>query len=76
MTKTKIALAAALLMGTATAALADDGHSNRTKRYTANVGAAQSTPMRVNQARNMSAPNSNLMMNVMDRASSPFACGG
>ena len=77
MTKTKIALVAALLMGTATAALADDGHSNRTKRYTANTGATQSTPIRVNQAGNMSAPNTNnLMMNVMDRASSPFACGG
>jgi hypothetical protein len=76
MTKTKIALAAVLLMGTATAALADDGLSNRTKRHTANAGAAQSTPIRVNQAGNMAAPNGNLMMNVMDRASSPFACGG
>ena len=76
MTRTKIALAAALLMGTATAALAEDGHTNRTKRHTANAGATQSTPARLDQARNMSAPNSNLMMNVMDRASSPFACGG
>ena len=37
----------------------------------------QATPVRLNQARNMSEPNTNnLMMNVMDRASSPFACGG
>lgn len=78
MIRTKIALAAALLMGTATVALAADGsHSNRTKRHTAQAGAAQSTPVRLNQARNMSEPNTNnLMMNVMDRASSPFACGG
>ena len=77
MTKTKIALAAALLMGTATVALAEDGHTNRTKRHTAHAGATQVTPVRLNQARNMSEPNTNnLMMNVMDRASSPFACGG
>jgi hypothetical protein len=74
---TKITLAAALLMGTATAALADDGfHPNRAKRHTAYAGATQSAPMRLNQSRNVSTPNSNLMMNVMDRASSPFACGG
>jgi hypothetical protein len=78
MTKTKIALAAALLVGTATAALAEDGsHANRAKRHMANAGATQSTPVRLNQAGTMSAPNTNnLMMNVMDRASSPFACGG
>jgi hypothetical protein len=77
MTRMKIALAAALLMSTATAALADNGHMNRTKRHTAHAGATQATPVRLNQAGNMSAPNTNnLMMNVMDRASSPFACGG
>ena len=77
MTKTKIVLAAALLMGTATVALAEDGHMNRTKRHTAHAGATQATPVRLNQARNMSEPTTNnLMMNVMDRASSPFACGG
>jgi hypothetical protein len=70
MTKTMIALAAALLMGTTTAALAGDG-SRPAKRSTA--GALQS---RVSQPSNMSMPNGNLMMNVMDRASSPFACGG
>jgi tryptophan synthase alpha subunit len=71
MTKTTIALAAALLMGTATVAMAADG-SRPAKR----VSGAQSTPTRMTQPTNMSAPNGNLMMNVMDRASSPFACGG
>jgi hypothetical protein len=38
---------------------------------------AKATPVRVEQSSSMSMmPNSNLMMNVMDRASSPFACGG
>jgi hypothetical protein len=70
-TKTTIALAAALLMGTATVAMAGDG-SRPAKR----VSGAQSTPMRANQPASMSMPNGNLMMNVMDRASSPFSCGG
>lgn len=67
---TTIAVAAALLMGTATVALAGDG-SRAAKR----VPGAQSSPVRMTQPSNMS-PNGNLMMNVMDRASSPFACGG
>jgi hypothetical protein len=71
MTKTTIALAATLLMGTATVAMAGDG-SRPAKRVTG--GAMQST--RMSQPANMSMPNGNLMMNVMDRASSPFACGG
>jgi hypothetical protein len=73
---TKIALAAALLMSTATVALAMDGsYPNRTKRSLSNASAAQST--QVNQGRNASVPmTNNIMMNVMDRASSPFACGG
>jgi len=74
MTKTTIALAAALLMSTATIAMAGSA-----KRYVASAAGAaiKSTPVRVDQNRNMSMmPNSNLMMNVMDRASSPFACGG
>jgi hypothetical protein len=60
-------------MGTATVAMAGSA-----KRHTASAGGAmKSTPVRVDQNRNMSMmPNSNLMMNVMDRASSPFACGG
>ena len=70
MTRTTIALAAALLMGTATVAMAGDG-SRPAKRVT---GAMQSP--RMSQPTNMSMPNGNLMMNVMDRASSPFACGG
>ena len=74
---TKITLATALLMGTATVALAQGTHPNRTNRAFAAAGAAQSTQMPMNQGRNMSAPlTNNLMMNVMDRASSPFACGG
>lgn len=73
MTRTTIALAAALLMGTATVAMAGDG-SRPAKRSAG--AAAQSTSMRMSQPTNMSMPNGNLMMNVMDRASSPFACGG
>ena len=71
MIRTTIALAAALLMGTASVALAGDG-ARVAKRSTA----VQSTPMRMTQPSNLSMPNGNLMMNVMDRASSPFACGG
>jgi len=71
MTTTKIVLAAALMMSTATVAMADTA-----KRHSAQ--GAKATPVRVDQSRNMSmAPSTNnLMMNVMDRASSPFACGG
>jgi hypothetical protein len=72
MTKTTLAFAAALLMGTATVALAGEG-SRPAKRVS---GAMQSNSMRAAQPANMSAPNGNLMMNVMDRASSPFSCGG
>jgi hypothetical protein len=69
MTKTTIALAAALLMSTATVAMA--GPAKRQPVST------KTTTVRVDQSRNTSMmPNSNLMMNVMDRASSPFACGG
>ena len=72
MTRTKIVLAAALLIGTASAALAEDGYSKPAKHY-----AAQQASKRPNQDRNMSTPaTNNLMMNVMDRASSPFSCGG
>ena len=69
MTKTMIVLAATLLAGSATVATAESA-----KRHPA---PNKSTRVRVDQSRNMSMmPNSNLMMNVMDRASSPFACGG
>jgi hypothetical protein len=76
MTKTKIAFAAALLIGTASAALADNGQTNRSKRHIANAGAAQATPVRLNESGMSTPTTNNLMMNVMDRASSPFACGG
>ena len=73
MSKTKIALAVALLVSTAMPALA----GNSTSKRHAAMGTKQSTSMRAEQTRNMSMmPNGNLMMNVMDRASSPFACGG
>jgi hypothetical protein len=69
MTKTTIALAATVLMSTASVAMAGSA-----KRHPVS---AKTTTVRVYQSRNMSMmPNSNLMMNVMDRASSPFACGG
>jgi hypothetical protein len=75
MTRTKFALAAALLMSTASVGLGESPAS--AKRNPTRAGVAQSTPVRADQNRNMSMmPNSNLMMNVMDRASSPFACGG
>ena len=74
MTTTRIALAAVLLIGTSSAALAEDGlRSKGGKRYSASASATKPAPMR--QDRNMSTPD-NLMMNVMDRASSPFSCGG
>ena len=75
MTTTRIALAAVLLIGTVSAALAEDGlRSKSTKRLSASAASAmQSTPKRPVDA---SMPGANLMMNVMDRASSPFACGG
>ena len=69
MAKMTIALTAVLMMSTATAAMASSA-----KRQPV---AAKAAPVRVDQSRNMSMmPNSNLMMNVIDRASSPFACGG
>ena len=73
MIRLKIALATALMIGTASAAMADSS-----KRHSATAAATKATPVRVDQNRNMSMMPStdNLMMNVMDRASSPFACGG
>lgn len=79
MTRVKIALAAVLLIGTASAPLAEDGfRPNPAKRSSANTAASTIKPaaMRPNQRPNASMPGGNLMMNVMDRASSPFACGG
>ena len=51
MTRTTIALAAALLMGTATVALAETA---RVPPSALAAGAMQSTPMRVESAANMS----------------------
>jgi len=70
MAKMTIALTAVLMMSTATAAMASSA-----KRQPV---AAKAAPVRVDQSRNMSMMpgTNNLMMNVMDRASSPFACGG
>jgi hypothetical protein len=69
MTRTSITLAVALMMSTATVAMAESAKRSPTP--------PKATPVRVEQSRNSSMmPNSNLMMNVMDRASSPFACGG
>jgi hypothetical protein len=77
MTMRRIALAVVLVIGTATVALAEDGFRPKAaKRASANASAIQSTPLRPNQDRNVSTSADNLMMNVMDRASSPFACGG
>jgi hypothetical protein len=74
MTGTKIALAAALLMSTATVGMAEPA---KRSPALASGAAKHSTPMRTNQGRDiMSMQGGNLMMNVMDRASSPFACGG
>ena len=77
MTMSRIALAVVLVTGTATVALAEDGFRPKAaKRASANASAIPSTPLRPNQDRNVSTSVDNLMMNVMDRASSPFACGG
>ena len=77
MTMTRIALAVALVMGTATVALAQDGFRPKpVKRASANASAIQATPLRPHQDRSVSTSVDNLMMNVMDRASAPFACGG
>ena len=77
MTMTRMALAVALMMSTATMALAEDSFRPKPgKRVSFNASAVQPTPARPHQDRNVSTPVDNLMMNVMDRASAPFACGG
>ena len=88
MTKTKIALIAALVMGTASAAMAEDGFDpNLANRYpgyagpaaTAPQAAFRSTPVRLYQGRNVALPNSGTVINresTADRASSPYAGGG
>lgn len=77
MTKMKIALAALLLTGTASAAFAEDSMRTKSKRHSAaNMSMSQPAMKRTTPAVDASMPGANLMMNVMDRASSPFACGG
>lgn len=84
MTKTKIALAAVLLFGAASAASAEDGFDpNLANRYPAysTPGAApqavRSAPVRL-QDRNVVQPSGQIEFNVdrADRASSPYAGGG
>lgn len=89
MTKTKIALAAVLLFGAASAASAEDGFdpnlSNRYPGY-ATAGASapsalQSAPVRLRQDRNFAVPGnygatSEFNVDRNDRASSPYAGGG
>ncbi len=77
MTRTKIALATLLLTSMASAAFAEDGmRAKSTKRAATNVSMVQPVAKRVAPAVDASMPGANLMINVMDRASSPFACGG
>jgi hypothetical protein len=77
MTKTKIALATLLLTSMASAAFAEDGMRTKSnKRAVTNASMAQAVAKRVTPAVDASMPGANLMINVMDRASSPFACGG
>ena len=74
---TRMALAAAVFAAANSVALAQESSlANRSPGLTPPRGAMlQSKPVR-RQARDISTPASNLMMNVMDRASSPFSCGG
>lgn len=74
MTKTKIALAALLLTSTATtSAFAEDGMRTKSKRHSAaTMSMSQPAMKRTAPAVDASMPGANLM----DRASSPFACGG
>ncbi len=88
MTKTKIALIAALVMGTASAAMAEDGFDpNLANRYpgyasatvTAPQAAIRTAPVGLYQGRNVALPNSGTVINgqnTVDRASSPYAGGG
>ena len=77
MTRTKIALATLLLTSMASAAFAEDGmRAKSTKRAATNASMVQPVAKRVAPAVDASMPGANLMINVMDRASSPFACGG
>jgi hypothetical protein len=88
MTKIKIALVAALLAGSASAALAQDFDPNLANRYPADAGAGagqtfQSAPVRLGEGRNVGVTNgrsswgqSEIDVDRADRASSPYAGGG
>jgi opacity protein-like surface antigen len=88
MTKIKIALVAALLAGSASAALAQDFDPNLANRYPAYAGAGagqtfQSAPVQLRQGRNAGVTNdrsswgqSEIDVDRADRASSPYAGGG
>lgn len=87
LTKTKIALIAALVAGTAGAAMAEDGFdpnlANRYPAYAGPVGSApqafRSAPVGLYQGRNVALPNGGTAIDgqsTFDRASSPYAGGG
>jgi len=91
MTKIRIALVAALLAGSASAALAQDFDPNLANRYPAYAGAGggqtfQSAPVQLRQGRNVGVTNeqpsssywgpSEIDVDRADRASSPYAGGG
>jgi hypothetical protein len=88
MTKIRIALVAALLAGSASAALAQDFDPNLANRYPAYAGAGgvqtfQSAPVRLRQGRNVGVTNdqsswgqTEIDVDRTDRASSPYAGGG
>ena len=84
MTKTKIALIAALVIGTAGAAMAEDGFDpNLANRYPAYATAApqsfSSAQVGLYQGRNVALPgaqNTAGTQGTVDRASSPYAGGG
>ena len=86
MTMTKIALIAALVAGTAGAAMAEDGFDpNLGNRYPAYAAAGtqtqafRSAPVGLYQGRNVALPSRGTTIDgqsTFDRASSPYAGGG
>jgi hypothetical protein len=88
MTKIRIALVAALLAGSASAALAQDFDPNLANRYPAYAGAGggqtfQSAPVQLRQGRNAGVTyaqpswgQTEIDVDRADRASSPYAGGG
>lgn len=87
LTKTKIALIAALVLGTAGAAMAEDGFdpnlANRYPAYATPAAAApqafRSAPVGLYQGRNVALPSRGTAIDgqsTFDRASNPSAGGG